>query len=114
MPVLRRWGGRSLTGWPSNRMRPSSGVQKPAIMRRSVVLPQPDGPSRKKHSPSWISRDTPSTAVTLPNRLAMNWRERFIKKVRIQNVEMKANNESDQTFTYLGRNLPVAEAGNNG
>ena len=35
---------------PSSRMRPSSGVSKPASMRSSVVLPQPDGPSSAKNS----------------------------------------------------------------
>ena len=36
-------------------MRPPSGRSKPAIMRSSVVLPQPDGPSRVKNSPASIA-----------------------------------------------------------
>ena len=54
---------------PSSRMRPASGVSKPAITRSSVVLPQPDGPSSAKNSPSLISSETPSTAVTRAERL---------------------------------------------
>ena len=62
----RRLGGTWVTSWPSIRMRPSSGVSSPATMRRSVVLPQPEGPSRAKNSPSSMDRDTLSTATTLP------------------------------------------------
>ena len=54
---------------PSSRMRPSSGVSKPASMRSSVVLPQPDGPSSAKNSFSRMSSETPSTAATGPKRL---------------------------------------------
>ena len=32
---------------------PEFGVSNPAIMRRSVVLPQPDGPSRKNRVPGF-------------------------------------------------------------
>ena len=42
-------------------MRPSLGVSKPASMRSSVVLPQPDGPSSAKNSFSRMSSETPST-----------------------------------------------------
>src|SRR6476659_4579991 len=50
-------------------MRPSVGSSKPAIIRRHVVLPDPDGPSIEKNSPSRTSRSTPSTATTSPKRL---------------------------------------------
>ena len=35
----------------------------PAIMRRSVVLPQPEGPSRKNNSPASMVSETLSTAT---------------------------------------------------
>ena len=38
-------------------------------MRSVVVLPQPDGPSRAKNSPSPMDRSSLSTAVTSPKRL---------------------------------------------
>src|SRR5215213_7223445 len=50
-------------------MRPSFGVSKPASMRRSVVLPQPDGPSSAKNSPSRISSESRSTAAKPEKRL---------------------------------------------
>src|SRR5256885_6196697 len=54
-------------------MRPSSGRSKPAISRRVVVLPEPDGPSSVKNSPAGISRSTRSTATTSPYVLRMPW-----------------------------------------
>ncbi len=45
------------------------------MMRRSVVLPHPDGPTSTMNSPSAISIDTRSTATTsLPNRFVTSWR----------------------------------------
>ena len=43
-----------------------SGRSKPATMRSSVVLPQPEGPSSEKNSPRSTASDTPSTARTAP------------------------------------------------
>ena len=54
---------------PSSRIRPSVGCSNPAIIRRVVVFPQPDGPSREKNSPGSTSRSMWSTAVTSANRL---------------------------------------------
>jgi hypothetical protein len=54
----------SATSWPSSRMRPEVGVSKPASMRSSVDLPQPDEPSRAKISPLAMSRLTWLTALT--------------------------------------------------
>jgi hypothetical protein len=44
-------------------MRPLVGVSKPASMRSSVVLPQPDEPSSAKISPLAMSRLTWLTAL---------------------------------------------------
>ena len=48
---------------------PAVGVSNPAIRRRQVVLPDPDGPSIEKNSPSATRRSTSSTAVKEPKRL---------------------------------------------
>ena len=40
--------------------------QKPAMMLSSVVLPQPDGPTRQTNSDCSISKLTPSTPATRP------------------------------------------------
>ena len=47
--------------------RRRSGVSMPASMRSSVVLPEPDGPTTVKNSPSRTSRSTRSTAASSPN-----------------------------------------------
>src|SRR5438105_6543988 len=65
----RRFADVVVTSAPCSTTRPTSGVSKPAIMRSVVVLPQPDGPSIEKNSPSRISSVTSSTAVWLPKRL---------------------------------------------
>src|SRR5277367_881505 len=56
----------SLSTW----ILPLVGERKPAIAFKSVVLPQPDGPSRQTNSPSATSRLIFSrTGVLLPSRL---------------------------------------------
>ena len=64
----RRYGGTPARSRPPSVMVPSLGSSKPASIRISVVLPQPEGPSRQKNSRSKISSDRLSTATTSPNR----------------------------------------------
>ena len=45
---------------------PLSTRSRPAIMRKVVDLPQPDGPTNTKNSPGWTSILTPFTACTSP------------------------------------------------
>ena len=58
----RSCGSTGAMSRPPSRMRPSSGVSKPASILSSVVLPQPLGPSSAKNSPAPISSDSRSTA----------------------------------------------------
>src|SRR5215471_1929237 len=51
------------------RTSPPVGCSRPAMSRSKVVLPQPDGPSRTRYSPSSVTRSMPSTAVVCPNSL---------------------------------------------
>src|SRR3954451_17591522 len=62
--MSRRRGASIVTSRPPIRMRPDVTSSRPASMRRSVVFPQPDGPTRTRNSPSAISRSTASTART--------------------------------------------------
>ena len=62
MPALRFHGGNSVTSWPASRTRPAVGSMKPATMRKVVVLPQPEGPSRTRNSPSAMVSETSRTA----------------------------------------------------
>src|SRR5512133_2345516 len=58
----------NVTSSPSSRILPDEGSSRPAIMRSVVVLPQPDGPSSTKNSPSAIRNDESRTAVKSPKR----------------------------------------------
>ena len=64
MLTSRSNGGTVVTSAPWSRIRPSVGSSKPAIIRSVVVLPEPDGPSIEKNSPSQTSRSMPATATT--------------------------------------------------
>src|SRR5688572_7740789 len=54
----RRSGGSRVMSRPPTEMRPALTATKPEIARSSVVLPQPDGPSRATNSPAATASDT--------------------------------------------------------
>ena len=65
-----RWlGGVNAMSWPSMTISPALGRSRPASILSSVVLPQPEGPSRAKNSLRRIASDTLSTATIGPKRL---------------------------------------------
>jgi hypothetical protein len=66
MPIWRSRGRRLTTSRPSMRIAPWSGVSKPAIMRKVVVLPQPEGPRNDTNSPASTLRLTPRTTWLAP------------------------------------------------
>ncbi|GAA5011933.1 hypothetical protein GCM10025734_56920 [Kitasatospora paranensis] len=59
-------GGRAVTSWPPMSTVPEVGSSRPAIMRRVVVLPQPEAPSRAKNEPCGTVRSRGWTAVEVP------------------------------------------------
>src|SRR5918999_2879892 len=74
MAMLRSFGSTSFTTFPSTRISPPEISSIPAIMLRSVDLPQPDGPTRMKNSPSAMVKSASFTA-TVPSakRLVTLW-----------------------------------------
>src|SRR3989442_10490630 len=67
MAIPRARGGTSpSTRWSPMCISPDVGRSSPAIMRSSVVFPEPEEPSRTRNSPSRIDRSTPSTAWRSP------------------------------------------------
>ncbi len=62
-------GGTSTTLEPSIKMRPPLTSSSPAIIRSSVVLPQPDGPTKTTNDPSSISRSALGMTTCGPNAL---------------------------------------------
>ena len=61
--------------WPSSRICPevtlASGGSTPRMDRSVMLLPEPDSPTRPSASPLGTSKDTPSTARTVPRRVAI-------------------------------------------
>src|SRR5690349_8940006 len=53
---------------PSSKTLPLDGLSKPAMTRRLVVLPQPDGPSSVMNSPLIMSRSTASSPTMPPGK----------------------------------------------
>ena len=51
-PMLRLWAGLRVTSFPPMMIAPSLGSSKPAIVRRTVVFPEPLGPSSVKQLPA--------------------------------------------------------------
>src|SRR5262245_44839318 len=70
MPNRRRSGAKLVTSSPSTRMRPESGVSNPAVRRRIVVFPLPDGPSRATISPFSADSDTSRVTGSSPKRFS--------------------------------------------
>ena len=67
MAMSRALGARSFTTVPSIATVPPVISSSPAIMRSSVDLPQPDGPTSTTNSPSWIERSmSRSTGSVVP------------------------------------------------
>jgi hypothetical protein len=60
--MSRSFGVSSLTTLPPMEIVPSEMSSSPATMRSAVVLPQPDGPTRTRNSPSPTSIDRSWTA----------------------------------------------------
>src|SRR5580765_6101263 len=66
MAMSRSIGWSPFTTREPIRISPSVSSSRPAVSRSTVVLPEPDGPTRTSSSPSAISRSTWSTA-TVPS-----------------------------------------------
>src|ERR1700760_186838 len=69
MARLRSFGGTWFMRVSPICKVPMLGASKPAIMRRVVVFPQPEGPTTITNSPSSISRLRLSTATFEPKDL---------------------------------------------
>src|SRR5215475_2761548 len=61
--MSRSRGETPFTTFPPIAIAPEVGSSSPAIMRRAVVFPHPDGPTRTMNSPSAMVHVRVSTAV---------------------------------------------------
>ena len=69
MAMSRSFGGTSLTTRSPMRISPAVMFSSPAIMRSSVDLPQPDGPTSTTNSPSPMPTSTPWMTSVAPKAL---------------------------------------------
>ncbi|CAH0306634.1 hypothetical protein SRABI05_04866 [Agrobacterium fabrum] len=65
----RSAGAFSVASLPSMTILPPETSSSPAISRRSVDLPQPDGPTKTTNSPSLISRSIDGMTFASPKSL---------------------------------------------
>src|SRR6266702_117804 len=54
------------SGWPSKRISPAVGSTRRKSMRATVLLPEPDSPTRPSVSPGMMANDTSSTTRDVP------------------------------------------------
>src|SRR5215470_8566142 len=74
MAMSRSGGATSLTISPPIRTSPEDARSRPAAIRRTVVFPDPEGPTRTRNSPSATTRFRSSTATVPPgNALRRLW-----------------------------------------
>ena len=66
MAMSRSDGASPFTTRPPIEMVPPEIPSSPAIMRRRVDLPQPEGPTSTTNSPSAMSKSTPWITSSAP------------------------------------------------
>src|SRR6185369_11399336 len=97
---------------PSIEIVPAVGCSKPAIIRRVVVLPQPDGPRNDTNSPFWATRLKSSTATDRPKRFWIPVRVRkvigssLVRSMRAGELDLvpgRAPHEGEQTHRDPGQ-----------
>ena len=73
--MSRSFDSTSLTTLPSIAIVPPVISSRPASIRSSVDLPQPEGPTSTTNSPSWMSKLMPWMTFVVPKDFSMFWNE---------------------------------------
>lgn len=68
MDKYRCDGGKAVMSRSSSLIRPAVGVSSPAISRKSVDFPQPEGPKRTEKRPDGRVMETSSSAMDVSKR----------------------------------------------
>src|ERR1044072_173522 len=71
MAMLRFSGGRSFMGWPAMMTLPAVAGSRAGIIRKVLVWPQAEGPSRQTTSPADTDKSASLTAVKSPKTLVI-------------------------------------------
>src|SRR3954453_15503110 len=97
MAMSRSRGRTLLTSRSPMRIAPPSSGSSPASMRRAVDLPEPDGPTSTRSSPSPMSRSSLSTAgIDVPSyvRVAGSYRTDVIDDSSLDRTHRQATDHS--------------------
>src|SRR5678816_4033563 len=97
-----------VTSSSPRKICPEVGSSRPAIMRSVVVLPQPEGPSRQKNSPSRTVKAESSTAVKSANSLRNRW-TRISAIARLRSVGEFRDDDEHRRAEEDGRERPGVE-----
>src|SRR5882724_12145384 len=94
--------------WPFRAMPPCVGGVRPMMASARVDLPQPDSPTRPRHSPGFTSRLTPSTAfrVLTPPRSALptvKWTARSSSSSSLSAMMMTPHETAGAQASDIGR-----------
>src|SRR3954447_1346468 len=89
---------------------PMVGSSRPATIRRVVVLPHPDGPSRAKKDPAGTSRSSESTALKAPKSLVRSRISRPAAACPSEGADVSASTRCDiGPVPFVGDLLLVVE-----
>src|SRR5438876_7870438 len=73
--MSRSFDSMSFTTRPSMEIVPALISSRPASMRSSVDLPQPEGPTSTMNSPSLMSKPMPWMTLVVPKVFSMFWND---------------------------------------
>src|SRR5690348_6571041 len=80
---------------------PEVGSSRPAIIRRAVVFPHPDGPTRTMNSPAAMVKVSASTAVVpFGKTFVTSWNETSAT-IKTSRAHSRASRQHDRTSQVL-------------
>src|SRR5262245_9015578 len=103
--MSRSWGETPFTTSPPMATAPEVGSSSPAIIRRAVVFPQPDGPTSTMNSPSAIVQVSASTAVIpFGKTFVTSWNETSatIRTSRVSGCDSRQHHRAGQVLRMVG------------
>src|SRR6516162_986390 len=99
--MSRSWGEMPFTTSPPMATAPAVGSSSPATIRRAVVFPQPDGPTRTMNSPSVMVQLSASTAVVPFGKIFVtSWKETSAT-IRTSRVAVRSSRQHNRTSQVL-------------
>src|SRR5499426_2594695 len=108
--MSRSRGDTPFTTFPPMAIAPDVGSSSPATIRRAVVFPQPDGPTRTMNSPSAMVQVSASTAVVpFGKTFVTSWNETSAT-ISASRVSGRASRQYDRTSQVL-RMIGIESAG---